>query len=110
MNYHFMNAGMAKTRKKRINRHKIADLINFHRKQTENHVAPKFFTHPSIKACRTRTILTEFQAVEIFRINLANEDQKSKGDRGLPAAEVARYFDVSEKAIRDIWNGRTWST
>ena len=44
---------------------------------------------------RPRAILTEAQAREIF------------AQRGrLPSATLSEKFDISQKAVRDIWNGR----
>ena len=60
---------------------------------------------PSIQACKTRTILTLEQALQIFEIKLDNSNPLS-GRR--TAAAVARSFGVSEKTVRDIWIGRTW--
>ena len=53
---------------------------------------------PSLKPVKPRAILNQEQAIQIF---------KSKDD--LPSAELATIFHVSEKAVRDIWTGRTWS-
>ena len=60
----------------------------------------------SIQSCKTRAILTAEQAVEIFKIKLSN--QTANRSQTLGACSVARAFGVSEKAVRDIWNGRTW--
>lgn len=57
----------------------------------------------SIQACRTHAILTAEQAVEIFKIR-----DESVGKRKCPARIVGKSYGVSEKAVRDIWNGRTW--
>ena len=61
---------------------------------------------PSLQACKTRAVLTEAQAVEIFLIKIANDDVPKRSRRS--AASVARQFGVSDKAVRDIWTGRTW--
>ena len=61
---------------------------------------------PSLQACKTRAVLTEAQAVEIFLIKIANDDVPKRSRRS--AAAVARQFGVSDKAVRDIWTGRTW--
>ena len=60
----------------------------------------------SLQACKTRAILTADQAVEIYRIKLFNQTA-SKSHSQSPRI-VAREFGVSEKAVRDIWKGRTW--
>ena len=53
------------------------------------------------KALKPRAGLTECQAVQIFR---------SKVDLPLKSsAALAALYHVSEKTIRDIWTGRTWS-
>jgi hypothetical protein len=63
---------------------------------------------PSIQACKTRTILTLQQAIDIFAIKMGQLGSNTKRSKYLTAAVVARSFGVSEKAIRDIWSGRTW--
>ena len=59
-----------------------------------------------IRTFKTRTILTEQQAISIFQIKLAAAQSKDKS--GFEATAVAKIFGVSDKAIRDIWKGRTW--
>ena len=51
---------------------------------------------------KTRAKLSEHQVLEIFQLK--------KGMSTHSAAQVARQFKVSEKAVRDIWTGRTWSS
>ncbi len=60
---------------------------------------------PSIQACKTRTILTLEQALQIFEIKF---DVSNPHGGRRTAASVARSFGVSEKTVRDIWIGRTW--
>ena len=60
----------------------------------------------SIQACKTRAILTQEQAVEIFKIHLSN--QSTAKSEVLNSTQVATAFGVSEKTVRDIWTGRTW--
>ena len=60
----------------------------------------------SIQACKTRTILTAEQAVEIFKVKLSNQLSPSK--KRNKTRKVAETFGISDKAVRDIWNGRTW--
>ena len=43
---------------------------------------------PSLQACKTRAVLTEAQAVEIFLIKIANDDVPKRSRRS--AAAVAR--------------------
>ena len=61
----------------------------------------------SLKACKTRAILSEAEAIQIFLIKLENDANKWNVPRR-SATEVARHFGVSDKAVRDIWMGRTW--
>ena len=70
-------------------------------------VSIKYLTKASasIQACKTRMILTEQNAVDIFRIKLANDSSGS--NKRVGATRVAQLFGVSDKAIRDIWKGRT---
>ncbi len=49
--------------------------------------------------CKPRSLLTVHQVIEIF---------KQKGS-ATPASNLADVYGVSEKAVRDIWKGRTWS-
>jgi hypothetical protein len=65
----------------------------------------------AIRACKTRAILTDEQAIRIYQIKLDSQTASiSVEDRTLNfrAGVVARAFGVSDKAIRDIWKGRTW--
>ena len=50
---------------------------------------------------RTRAKLSETQAIDIFQIK--------KTSPTLSAAQVAKLYCISEKALRDIWTGRTWT-
>ena len=59
----------------------------------------------SVSACKTRAVLTAQQAVAIFEIKL---ESKARGKEQPPAQSIALLFGVREKAVRDIWNGRTW--
>ena len=55
-------------------------------------------------------ILTELQAVEIFRIkqwNIENE-KGTVSIRGLSQL-VSKVYGVSARTIRDIWNQKTWA-
>ena len=64
----------------------------------------------SIQACKTRTVLTLQQALQIFEIKLEQSNSSAQGTlrQRRTAAAVARSFGVSEKTVRDIWIGRTW--
>ena len=60
------------------------------------------------KAHRPRAILTEQQAVQIFKIK-EQESPLSSPSIPLPSATcVGREYGVSERTVRDIWKGRTW--
>ena len=50
---------------------------------------------------KPRAVLNEQQAVEIFHVKLAASCPS--------AVRIAALFGISEKAVRDIWKGRTWS-
>mmetsp|Transcript_17952 Transcript_17952/g.49664 ORF Transcript_17952/g.49664 Transcript_17952/m.49664 type:complete len:181 (+) Transcript_17952:2-544(+) len=61
------------------------------------------------EASRPKVKLSPQQAREIFSIQATKTIQKhSIFQRDLSAAAVARHFGVTEKAVRDIWKGRTW--
>jgi hypothetical protein len=49
---------------------------------------------------RLRAKLTNSEAVSIFRLR----------ETAASATSVGRLYGVSEKAIRDIWKGRTWAS
>jgi hypothetical protein len=51
-------------------------------------------------ASKPRARLSEEQVVAIFQVRSS----------AMTATEVAEVYGVSEKAVRDIWKGRTWST
>ncbi len=67
---------------------------------------PLLLLPSSTSSPKTRSILTEEEAVAIFKIKITN-DSTSRSER-LSAAAVARDYRVSEKTIRDIWTARTW--
>ena len=58
----------------------------------------------SIQCAKPRAVLTKEQAIDIFRLSTFNYSKASRPT----ATSVAKAFGVSEKTIRDIWNGRTW--
>ena len=60
------------------------------------HSAPKL---PMPIPPKPRARLSEAQVIEIFRARASAST----------STEVASVYTVSEKAIRDIWKGRTWS-
>ena len=55
-------------------------------------------------------ILTELQAIEIFRIKQRNIEKTKGADsiRGLSKL-VSKIYGVSARTIRDIWNQKTWA-
>ena len=55
--------------------------------------------HPQNEVSKTRAKLTEADALDIYHC---------KG-RVTSAAAISKLYGVSEKAVRDIWTGRTWS-
>ena len=55
---------------------------------------------------RRRSILTKDQAMEIFRAKLSNDTEDP--DKQIRAKSLGEKFGVSEKAVRDVWKGRTW--
>ncbi len=56
---------------------------------------------PISKATKPRARLNEDQAIQIFQSKLDLPQ--------LSSTELATLYRVSEKTIRDIWTGRTWS-
>eukprot|EP00292_Cryptomonas_paramecium_P020706 CAMPEP_0113684422 /NCGR_PEP_ID=MMETSP0038_2-20120614/13996_1 /TAXON_ID=2898 /ORGANISM="Cryptomonas paramecium" /LENGTH=185 /DNA_ID=CAMNT_0000604173 /DNA_START=50 /DNA_END=604 /DNA_ORIENTATION=+ /assembly_acc=CAM_ASM_000170 len=58
---------------------------------------------------KAKVKLSAQQARQIYAIQAAKAMQKHAiFQRELSAAAVARQFGVTEKAVRDIWKGRTW--
>ena len=55
--------------------------------------------HHTFESRKTRAKLTEADALDIFRCKA----------QSMSAASVSKKYGVSEKAVRDIWTGRTWS-
>ncbi len=59
-------------------------------------------------------MLTEHDAMNIYEIKIACTQQMSKEDRACrslrgQSGPVSKLFGVSPRAIRDIWNRRTWA-
>mmetsp|Transcript_44658 Transcript_44658/g.119098 ORF Transcript_44658/g.119098 Transcript_44658/m.119098 type:complete len:144 (-) Transcript_44658:69-500(-) len=50
---------------------------------------------------RSRTVLTQEQAIQIFDLSLVKKHPS--------AMEVAARYGICDKAVRDIWNMRTWA-
>jgi hypothetical protein len=69
-------------------------------------IAP--FKKSPVQACKTRTILREEQAVQIFEIKLANSNSGIEFSKRLRPEAIAKHYGISTKAVRDIWIGRTW--
>ena len=55
--------------------------------------------HPQNEVSKSRAKLTEYDALNIYHC---------KG-RIISASAKSKLYGVSEKAVRDIWTGRTWS-
>ena len=73
--------------------------------------------HPNItigerkmESSRKRAVLTNQQAAEIFqlRINTGVLDSSRQHLFTSRSAQVSKMYGVSPKAVRDIWNMRTW--
>ena len=60
---------------------------------------------PKYQPQKRRAILTEQQAVEIFRLRSVS----SMTMMVCPASVVAKRYGVNERTIRDIWKQRTWT-
>ena len=56
---------------------------------------------------KPRAILNEAQAVQIFQIKVAANSFMRPCSS---AVKIAVLFGISEKAVRDIWKGRTWGS
>ena len=59
----------------------------------------------STKDKTPRTILSAWQAIEIYQLKAMRH---SNSDLEPSASTVGLWYGVSEKAVRDIWNARTW--
>mmetsp|Transcript_20047 Transcript_20047/g.55597 ORF Transcript_20047/g.55597 Transcript_20047/m.55597 type:complete len:270 (-) Transcript_20047:19-828(-) len=60
----------------------------------------------SISAYKTRSKLSKEQVQQIFQLRL--HKGTGEGPDRITSFRIARRLGVSEKAIRDIWSGRTW--
>jgi hypothetical protein len=70
-----------------------------------------FTDPPRCSRSAPRAVLTKGQAVEIYSFGKTirlQEDKSSMLHENGPAG-VAKRYNVSPKAIRDIWNRRTWT-
>jgi hypothetical protein len=71
---------------------------------------PQIASEPvQAKAVRKGIILTQAQAVEIYKFKLAFEkdhsrDKETRGQSQL----VSRLFSISFKTVKDIWSHKTW--
>ena len=54
---------------------------------------------PQTRASKPRARLTEEEVIQIFNAKVDSP----------PSATLATIYHVSEKTVRDIWKGRTWS-
>ena len=68
---------------------------------------PDFVSRPLLPNSKPRAILTSEKAVEIFSRSLPSTGSSSAEKPH--ATSVAREYGISEKTVRDIWTGRTWS-
>lgn len=59
------------------------------------------------KRCKLRKFLMEEQALAIFKIKILND--ASHHMKRITAEEVSVKYGVSVKAIKNIWNRRSWS-
>ena len=62
-----------------------------------------------------KRILTEAQAKEIYQIYLAvfspsTPTTKNTKRKSSTSTRLAAMYGVSPKTIRDVWNGRTWTS
>ena len=55
---------------------------------------------------RPRAVLNEAKVIEIYKLRQSIDRYRLQPSR---SAALASYFNVSPKAIRDIWNRRTWA-
>jgi hypothetical protein len=60
--------------------------------------------------CRPRALLTEEQAIQIYKFRPGSTND-AEIDRSLvgKSGDVAKKFGISPKAVRDIWNRRSWA-
>ena len=57
---------------------------------------------------KPRAVLTRKIAVDIYRYKIENREAVDSAI-GRHACMLAGTYGVSEKTIRDVWTGRTWS-
>ena len=62
--------------------------------------------NPTNIPSRPRAVLNEAKAIEIYKLRQSIDRYRLQPSR---SAALASYFNVSPKAIRDIWNRRTWA-
>jgi hypothetical protein len=73
--------------------------------QRVNHHSPVPSETNTVRIAKPRAILTKDKAIAIYQQKLP----RTAKDRPPSATALARQYGVSEKTIRDIWTGRTWS-
>mmetsp|Transcript_88777 Transcript_88777/g.236287 ORF Transcript_88777/g.236287 Transcript_88777/m.236287 type:complete len:471 (+) Transcript_88777:3-1415(+) len=78
------------------------------RSEEQTHATCKSTAPASVQACRTRTTLTVEQAIEVFKYKVENPKTSKRKGSIRHAKMLADRYSVSEKAIRDVWRGRTW--
>ena len=52
-----------------------------------------------------RAILTEMQAIDIFKVGTSHDSTTA----GITASSVAKKYGINERTVRDIWKRRTWT-
>mmetsp|Transcript_16792 Transcript_16792/g.45757 ORF Transcript_16792/g.45757 Transcript_16792/m.45757 type:complete len:149 (+) Transcript_16792:79-525(+) len=50
---------------------------------------------------KTKAKLTEMQALEIYAYGMHKTGSRS-------SSMIAKMYNITDRAVRDIWNGRTW--
>ena len=69
---------------------------------------PHFVIHHRMLEQKSRSVLTVPQVLQIFKLKKHSHSGVPTLKSEVTAACVGRQFNVSPKAIRDIWIGRTW--
>ena len=85
----------------------MANRSNVFHADRGNHFKPDKSESQTISehgCAKPRAILTKQQAIIIFQRKIDPLQGRAKPC----AAAIARIYGLSEKAIRDIWKGRTW--
>ena len=93
----------------------VSEVGNDHSPSRHGHVASDFIyalDHSTLPQPRKRAVLTVDQAAEVFnlRVPFCLTTSPTARDRLFTSRSitVSRIYGVSPKAVRDIWNKRTW--